>query len=408
MYSIIDIEGNGGEFRKECIIDIAIYKFDGHRIVDQFSSLVNSPKEITPFVQRLTGITSKMVKTAPKFHELARRVVEITEGTTLVGHNIDFDYRMLRQEFKRLGYEYKINTLDTIPLAKKLIPEAESYSLGKLVKSLGIPLTDAHRAAGDARATLDLFKLLISKDTDLQIIRQQYEQANAKTYVNKIKVLTRDIPNEKGLIYFQDKSGAILFSDYVEDLNKFAKFVFNSKAKRFQSLQTQTTQIHYELTTSALLAKLMMQSRGIKKRESLAYGLYDKSGSLEVERIVASSKAIPLLKFKSFTQGLKALSYIRSNPEFNSKKELEKVLDLKDKNGIWTSAGRNPQEFTFYIVKQEEIKFYGFYEIHTVLKSKEKLEKRSVSVNECTADLQNEMKLSLLKREIRIEPFPKS
>ena len=99
-----------------------------------------------------------MVKTAPKFHEIAKRVVEITEGTTLVGHNIDFDYRMLRQEFKTLGYEFKINTIDTIPLAKKLIPAAESYNLGKFVKFLGIPLVNQHRASGDARATLELFK----------------------------------------------------------------------------------------------------------------------------------------------------------------------------------------------------------------------------------------------------------
>jgi DNA polymerase-3 subunit epsilon len=97
-----------------------------------------------------------MVKTAPKFHEIAKRIIEITEGTTLVGHNIDFDYRMLRQSFKRLGYDFQINTLDTIPLAKKLIPDEDSYSLGKLCKSIGIPLIDEHRASGDARATLEL------------------------------------------------------------------------------------------------------------------------------------------------------------------------------------------------------------------------------------------------------------
>ena len=157
MYSVIDIESNGAGFRKESIIEIAVYRYDGHEIVDQFISLVNPESDITPFVQKLTKISPKMVKTAPKFPEIARRIVEITENTTLVGHNIEFDYRMLRQEFKRLGYDFKINTLDTIPLAKKLIPEAESYSLGKLVKSLGIPLVDAHRASGDARATLDLF-----------------------------------------------------------------------------------------------------------------------------------------------------------------------------------------------------------------------------------------------------------
>ena len=73
MYSVVDIEGNGGGFRKESIIEVAIYKYDGHKIVDQFISMVNPEGEITPFVQKLTGITPNMVKTAPKFHEIAKR-----------------------------------------------------------------------------------------------------------------------------------------------------------------------------------------------------------------------------------------------------------------------------------------------------------------------------------------------
>jgi DNA polymerase-3 subunit epsilon len=117
MYSIIDIESNGAGYRKECIIDIAIYRYDGQKIRPVY--FIGKPEsDITPFVQKLTNITPKMVKTAPKFHEIAKRIVEITANTTLVGHNIDFDYRMLRQSFQRLGYEFKINTLDTIPLAK--------------------------------------------------------------------------------------------------------------------------------------------------------------------------------------------------------------------------------------------------------------------------------------------------
>ena len=88
MYSVIDIESNGAGFRKESIIEIPEYRYDGHEIVDQFISLVNPESEITPFVQKLTKISTKMVKTAPKFPEIARRIVEITENTTLVGHNM--------------------------------------------------------------------------------------------------------------------------------------------------------------------------------------------------------------------------------------------------------------------------------------------------------------------------------
>jgi len=231
MYSVVDIESNGGPFRQENIIEIAIYRYDGHEIVDQFISLVNPESEISSFVQKLTGITTNMVKTAPKFQEIAKRIVEITQGSTLVGHNIEFDYRMLRQSFKRLGYDFEINTLDTIPLAKKLIPDEKSYSLSKLCKSIGIPLTEAHRASGDARATLDLFKLLVIKDKDFEIIQSQFEESKASNYINKIKELTEDLPAEKGILYFQNAEGKIIFYDLVDDLYKTAKKIFNSSSK---------------------------------------------------------------------------------------------------------------------------------------------------------------------------------
>ena len=166
MYAVLDIEATGGKRGEEDIIEIAIYKFDGETVVDQMISLVSPDRKIDPYVQKLTQITDKMVRTAPKFHELAKRIIEITEGTILVGHNSDFDYRMLRQEFKKLGYTYYRETIDTVPLSEKYFPDATSYSLGRLSKELGIPVSDRHRAAGDARATIELFKLLLAKDSE--------------------------------------------------------------------------------------------------------------------------------------------------------------------------------------------------------------------------------------------------
>lgn len=183
MYCIIDIEGNGAAYRKESIIEIAIFRYNGHEITDQFFSLINPESEITPFVQKLTGITPKMVKTAPKFHEVAKRVIEITAGTTMVGHNVEFDYRMVRQSFKRLGYNFELETLDTIALSRQIFPDEESYSLGKLCRSLGVPHADHHRASGDARATLELFKVLMNKDTDKTILQKHHEENNAKNYL---------------------------------------------------------------------------------------------------------------------------------------------------------------------------------------------------------------------------------
>ncbi|MCD0478634.1 3'-5' exonuclease [Chryseobacterium sp. LC2016-29] len=407
MYSIIDIESNGAGFRKECIIDIAIFKYDGHKIVDQFISLVNPESEITPFVQKLTNISPKMVKTAPKFHELAKRVVEITEGTTLVGHNIDFDYRMLRQSFQRLGYDFKINTLDTIPLAKKLIPEEVSYSLGKLVKSLGIPLVNAHRAEGDARATLELFKLLLSKDTNNEIIQEQHDETNAKTYINKIKLLTQDLPSEKGFVYFQNEAGKIIFSDYVQDINKFSKKLFNSKSKKWENIQTEVEQINFELTGTDIIAKLILNSKGIKKRETFPFGLYFRNDKYLVEKNTLNKTEKPILKFKAFTQGSKAVQFISKIEEFKDINVFKKKIDFRKRNELWLGSGRKLGEKLFLIIDNGKVTSYGFYELFTQIQTMSKISKLKIDLPLPTSDLINDLQLALLRGDFETLPLPK-
>ncbi len=407
MYSIIDIESNGAGFRKECIIDIAIFKYDGHKIVDQFISLVNPESDITPFVQKLTNISPKMVKTAPKFHELAKRVIEITEGTTLIGHNIDFDYRMLRQSFQRLGYDYQINTLDTIPLAKKLIPDEVSYSLGKLVKSLGIPLVNAHRAEGDARATLELFRLLVSKDTENEIIQKQHDETNAKSYINKIKLLTQDLPSEKGFVYFQNDSGKIILSDYVQDINKFSKKLFNSKSRKFEEIQRDVEQINFELTGTDIIAKLILNSKGIKKREVFPFGLYFRNSKYIVEKNTLNKSEKPLLKFKAFTQGSKAVQFISKIEEYKDPEEFKKKIDFRKRNELWLGSGRKLGEKLFLIIENGRAVSYGFYDLFTQIQTLNKISKLKIDLSLSATDLNNELQLALIKGDFETLPLPK-
>ena len=407
MYSIIDIESNGAGYRKECIIDIAIYRYDGQKITDQFISLVNPESDITPFVQKLTSITPKMVKTAPKFHEIAKRVIEITQNTTLVGHNIDFDYRMLRQSFKQLGYDFKINTLDTIPLAKKLIPDEVSYSLGKLVKSLGIPLTNHHRADGDARATLELFKLLVSKDTENEIIQKQHDETNAENYINKIKQLTQDLPNEKGFVYFQNEAGKIIFTDHVQDINKFSKKVFNSKSKKWEEVQRAVEQINFELTGTDIIAKLILNSKNVRKRESLPFGLYFRNDKYFVEKNNLNKTEKPILKFRSFTQGSKAVQFIGKIEEYKDVDVLRNKLDFRKKSELWLGTGRKLGEKLFLIIENGKVLSYGFYELFTQIQTLSKLSKLKIDLLFQSTDLNNELQLALLRGDFETVPLPK-
>ena len=114
MFAIVDIETTGGKYNEEGITEIAIYRYDGQEIVDQFCSLVNPERPIQPFVVNLTGINNAMLRQAPKFFEIAKRIVEITKDCVLVAHNAQFDYRILCTEFDRLGYPFDKQTLCTV------------------------------------------------------------------------------------------------------------------------------------------------------------------------------------------------------------------------------------------------------------------------------------------------------
>ena len=134
MFAIIDIETCGGkfEFQKGRITEICILIHDGLKVVDNFTTLINPECSISPYFTSLTNITNDMVAGAPKFHEVAKQIIEMTEGCIFVAHNAGFDYSFIKSEFASLGYKYKRDTLCTVRLSRKLMPGRISYSLGHL------------------------------------------------------------------------------------------------------------------------------------------------------------------------------------------------------------------------------------------------------------------------------------
>ncbi|WP_339627450.1 exonuclease domain-containing protein [uncultured Maribacter sp.] len=256
MYAILDIETTGGKFNEEGITEIAIHKFDGQKVVDKFISLVNPEKEIQPFVVKLTGINSKMLQTAPKFYEVAKRIIEITEDTVLVAHNAQFDYRILRTEFRRLGYNFERKTLCTVDLSKLLLPDAESYSLGKLVRSLGIPVSDRHRANGDALATIKLFKLLLTKDSEKIIIKDTIRKETQGELSEKQLDIVRELPNKTGIFYMHNKDGDIIYLNKSTDIKKKVNQLFTKSGDKSRKLAKDTKKVTYELTGNELVAIL--------------------------------------------------------------------------------------------------------------------------------------------------------
>lgn len=266
MYSILDIETTGGKYNEEGITEIAVYKFDGHKVVDQFISLVNPEIPIQPFVVGLTGINNEMLRNAPKFYEVAKRIVEITEGTIIVAHNAKFDYRILRTEFKRLGFEFERESLCTVELSKKLIPGQQSYSLGKLVRALGIPLTDRHRANGDAQATVKLFKMLLAKDLDKEILKNSVRNTPKNQMDSKLIYLLEELPSITGVYYLHNSEGEIIYIGKSKNIKKRVNQHFTSENRKSREIQKAVASITYEATGNELNA-LLKENEEIKRNK---------------------------------------------------------------------------------------------------------------------------------------------
>jgi DNA polymerase-3 subunit epsilon len=257
MYAIIDIETTGLSPIAEKITEIAIYIHDGQKIIKEYSTLINPERNISANITRITGITNEMVKNAPLFWEVAKDIVELTDGISFVAHNATFDYNFIRNEFKSLGYEFKREKLCTVKLSRKILPGHKSYSLGKLCSDLGIRINGHHRAAGDALATVKLFEHLIKTDSSLG-------QYSSSKFYNIEASIIRDLPEEPGVYYFHDQHGDIIYIGKSKNIrNRVFSHFSNEKSERAIKMVDEIYNISYELTGSELIA-LLLESNEIK------------------------------------------------------------------------------------------------------------------------------------------------
>ena len=340
MYTIVDLETTGGKFNEESIIEVAAYKFNGTEITDQFISLVNPVRDIHPYVEKLTGITSKMVKTAPKFHEIAKRVIEITTDSILVAHNAQFDYRILQLEFKRLGYEFSMKSLCTVILSQELLPEQESFKLGKLSRSLGIPLKDRHRASGDALATLELFKILMEKDVKQEIIKKSIVEFPGESMNSLFKDTIENLNNEVGVFYIYNKHKKLIYIDYSKDIKNKVVKLFTSKKfiPKYVQNNFKSIKVHKTGNISISVIKALNEIRSLKPKIN---------NNIDPKIFQKTDKPIIVAELKDFII------------TFNGKKESDK---------------------SFIFFKNEELVGYGYFNLFNNINNQEKLYSRVVKV----------------------------
>jgi len=450
MFAILDIETTGGKYNEEGITEIAIYQHNGQIVTDQFISLVNPERPIQPFVEKLTGINSKMLRNAPRFFEVAKRIIEITENCLIVAHNTDFDYRILRTEFKRLGYNFEKNSLCTVSLSQELLPDMESYKLGKLVRSLGIPISDRHRAQGDALATVKLFELLLEKDSCKEILKSQIKALHAHQVPSKYLSIIEELPTATGVYYLHNAVGDVLYIGKSNNIQKRVRTHLTGTDRKSKKIQKKLHKVNFETTGSELIA-LLKEQHEIKKNQPQInkdgrYRLYPMGIRIDqetdyhqliLEQVRNDREYLVVFKNSRVAKHL-MIQWIEDHQLCHKHSSLqdsdgacfaykndrckgacleqespesynERLSQLQDKNNyphdhfLMIGIGRKDGEYSFIYIDNKCFKGYGFYELNHQIKNKEKILNRMIAMednSDCRALILSHIKKNKFRKLI--------
>ncbi|MES2655279.1 MAG: exonuclease domain-containing protein [Bacteroidota bacterium] len=329
MYAIVDIETTGGHASSNGITEICIFLHDGEKVTGQYLTLINPGMEIPRYIESFTGITNEMVAKAPAFSQVAETIFNYLNGPIFIAHNVNFDYSFIKYALGICGYELNSKKLCTVRLSRKIIPGYSSYSLGNLCGYLKIPISDRHRAQGDAEATVKLFELLLKRDNEEHI--NQMLKRNSKEQVlppNLPKEQFDSLPDKPGIYYFHNQAGKIIYIGKAKSIKSrvSSHFSNNSPNRQKQNFMRDIYTISFEETATELMA-LLLESHEIKhhwpefnkaqKRYDAQYGLYDyedRNGIIRLgfELMTKHRHVKPLLEFSSKIQAIENIQLLAS------------------------------------------------------------------------------------------------
>ncbi len=346
LYAIIDIETTGGAAAREKITEIAILLHDGTKVIETFETLINPERSIPIYITQMTGISDMMVANAPKFYEVAKKIVTITEGAVFVAHNVRFDYGFVQEEFRRLGYTYTRQQLCTVKLSRQAFPGLRSYALGNLITHFKIKTTDRHRAMADAAATAEIFEKIFLKEDNRE---EASVLINRGIKENKLpEGITMEqlhaLPETCGVYYLHDKEGDVIYVGKSINIQKRIFEHFSDKTTKGDQFQYGVCDITYEETGSELVALLHedFEIKRMKPRVNKAqrttyfpycvYSFTDAKGYVRfhaVKNVATIRKKHTILQ--EFTKLYEARNYLKN---LAKRFELcEKLMDIVDTEG---------------------------------------------------------------------------
>ena len=265
----VDIETTGGSYRNSRVLEVAAIRFEGGKIVKEFSTLLDPGTRIPPMITSLTGITESDIVGAPTFEDVADELLEILEGAVFVAHNVRFDYSFLKQEFAMIGTSFNPRLLCTVRLSRYLYSDQKGHSLEKIIARHSIPVLDRHRALEDARAILYFSQLAYDQHGPENFADALMHQLKSQSLPPNLDLNELEtIENVPGVYIFKDETHQPVYVGKSVTLKKRVISHFQSTSPKELKISQQVHHVE-TIPTGSELAALLLESKLIKELQPL-------------------------------------------------------------------------------------------------------------------------------------------
>ncbi|MDA8196192.1 MAG: exonuclease domain-containing protein [Actinomycetota bacterium] len=307
-FLVIDVETTGTSPITDEITEIAAILVRGGKIIDSFETLLSIEGSISSEISVMTGIYPSMLKSAPKFVDVASRLVDMAEGAVVVGHNIRFDLSFIDCALGKIysGYHLADATLDTVTLSRKLLRgQVSNFKLGTLAASLKLDNQPCHRAMADVRATVDLLHYLIDLSSSygshdlgslLDIPSNTTPQAKSKLKISNY------LPRLPGIYMMADLTGEIYYVGKASDLNSRFRSYFSSDTRRkVDPMLRRLSRLTYvvtqfdevaEVLEARLISKYQPRQNSIGKKDPRNFRYVELSNKSKASKVVRFTDGI--------------------------------------------------------------------------------------------------------------------
>ena len=265
-FAFLDIETTGGNLSRDRITEIGIRFWRAGEVVDEWKTLLNPDVRISPFIEKLTGISNTMVADAPSFASIAGTLEEKLRDTIFVAHNARFDYGFIKSEYRRLGLLFSARVLCTVKLSRCLYPEFRQHNMDALIERHGLAQVQRHRAMGDVAAMLEFFTHAVADKGVTTLEESIAALLQSPSIPSNLPLSTlKDLPQSPGVYRFYGENDALLYVGKSINIAQrvAAHFFSDHNSNKGMRISQSLHRVEYTETAGELGA-LLLELRQIK------------------------------------------------------------------------------------------------------------------------------------------------